>query len=251
MSWEPFVNRVIYRRDDVETPDTYPFCLPVLEGMKEIKLHPKLTYFVGENGSGKSTLLEAIAVAAGFNAEGGTKNFRFATESTESCLHNYLTLVRSARRERDGYFLRAESIYTFASEIDRLDREPGGGLPIKAYYGGISLHQRSHGEGQLAILTHRLGYDSLLIFDEPEAALSPTRQLSLLHLIHELVSKKRCQILMATHSPILMSYPDSLMLAVDQKLQPIDWQETEHYRLTRDFLNNPKTFLHHLLKGPQ
>lgn len=224
----------------------FPFTLPFLQDLKTFQLHPKVTYLVGENGSGKSTLLEALAVAAGFNAEGGTKNFNFSTKATHSSLDEYLTLVRGGRRERDGFFLRAESFYNVATEIERLDRIVPG---LLGSYGGVSPHVRSHGEGFLALVNNRFSRDSLLLLDEPESALSPARQLTLLQVIHRLVTQEGCQVVMATHSPILMSYPESLMLSIEDGLNPIDWRDTDHFRLTRDFLNNPEVFLKRLFRA--
>lgn len=205
-----------------------------------------VTFLVGENGSGKSTLLEAIAVAAGFNAEGGTRNFRFATKETQSELGAYVTL---ARREypRDGFFLRAESFYNVASYIDRLDDEPGLGARLIDSYGGVSLHNQSHGESFLALVEHRFGGQGLYLLDEPEAALSPSRQMSLLVLMDDLV-KRQSQFIIATHSPILMAFPGAQIYQLDEEgISSVAYEETEHYQLTRRFLNDHRRMLKYLL----
>ena len=165
-------------RDRIPHFDEYPFCIPAIKHLRQLKFHPKVTFFVGENGSGKSTLLEAIAVKYGFNAEGGNKNLQFATEETHSPLNEYICLERNAY-PTDGFFLRAESFYNVATQIDRLG--------VNFSYGKKSLHAQSHGEAFLSLLCNRLQGDGLYIFDEPEAALSPQRQLSVLTLIHRLV----------------------------------------------------------------
>lgn len=217
--------------------------------------HPLLfdrpvTFLVGENGSGKSTLLEAIAVACGFNAEGGTRNFRFSTCSTHSQLGDYLTPSRR-RYPRDGFFLRAESFYNVASYIDRLDDEPSFSPRLIDSYGGRSLHRQSHGESFLALVQHRFGGEGLYLLDEPEAALSPSRLLTLLGEIHRL-TESDSQLIIATHSPILMAYPDARIYLLSQEgIRPVAYQETEHYQLTRRFLENPERMLRYLLDEQQ
>jgi predicted ATPase len=214
--------------------------------LEAIRLHPSVTYLVGENGSGKSTLVEALAVAAGFNAEGGTKNFNFATSRTDSDLHQRLTLVRGARRERDGFFLRAESFCNVATEVDALEAvDPGTGM-LEAY-GGKSLHHQSHGESFLSLVQNRFNKDSLFFLDEPESALSPSRQLVLLAEIHRLV-RSGCQFVIATHSPILMSYPDSSMYWLSPEgVEERDWTETEHFQVMKAFMLRPEIVLRNLL----
>lgn len=192
-------------------------------------------------GSGKSTLVEAIAVAAGFNAEGGSRNFTFATRRSESELHRHLTLVRGSRRPTDGFFLRAESLFNVATEIENL------GVRLDDY-GGKSLHEQSHGESFLALAVHRFRGHGLYILDEPEAALSPSRQLAMLRLIHDLVAHKSAQLVIATHSPILMAYPHATIYLLDgQGIRSVDYEETEHYQVTRDFMTTREQFLRHLL----
>ena len=201
---------------------------------------------MGENGTGKSTLLEAVAVACGFNPEGGSRNFNFSTNATHSELHKCLRVVRRAY-PKDGYFLRAESLYNVATNIEELDRMPGFLPPLVDSYGGKSLHHQSHGESFLSLVQNRLGGNGLYLFDEPEAALSPMRQLTLLSEIDRLV-KSGSQLLIATHSPILMAYPGACILELSERgIHRVEYRETEHYRVTREFLENPERMVHYLL----
>ena len=195
-------------RDRVPSFDAYPFNLPAVRTLETLPLHRAVTFIVGENGSGKSTLLEALAVAAGFNAEGGSRNFNFHTRASHSELHRYLRLARSQKRPRTGFFLRAESYFNVATEIERLDAiDPG----LLQAYGGKSLHEQSHGESFIALMKNRFTGHGLYFLDEPEAALSPTRQMAALVRIHDLV-REGAQFIIATHSPILMAYPDATIL---------------------------------------
>lgn len=239
---------MVLLREKVHDFKRYPFSIPAIGKLETLKLHPKVTFFVGENGSGKSTLLEAIAVAAGFNPEGGSKNFSFSTRASESELHQALRLVRGVKRPRTGYFLRAESFFNVATNIEKLDEEPGG-PPIIASYGGKSLHEQSHGESFLALVKHRFGANGLYVLDEPEAALSPQRQLGLLKLIDDLVQKKDSQFVIATHSPIILAYPDATIFSLDGGGPPVEveYERTEHFALTRDFLLNRERYLKRLL----
>ncbi|MFN9476744.1 AAA family ATPase [Acidovorax sp.] len=238
-----FVSRITLLRDKVESFDQYPFSLSVVRALEQIDLHPHVNFFVGENGSGKSTLLEAIAVSLGFNAEGGSKNFSFGTRASHSDLHRYLRIAKGLRRPRDGYFLRAESFFNVATEIEKLDEDPMGGPPIIGAYGSRSLHEQSHGESFMALMMERFGGQGLYILDEPEAALSPQRQLATLARMRDLVEEKS-QFIIATHSPILMAYPDATIFHCGQEgIAPIAYQDTEHYRVTREFLMDPQRML--------
>jgi predicted ATPase len=233
-------------RTRIPSFDAYPFSLNAVRNLDALPLHRSVTFIVGENGSGKSTLLEALAVAWGFNAEGGTQNFRFDTRESHSPLHDYVQLSRGYKKPHNGYFLRAESFYNVATEIEELDKEPGG-RPIIASYGGVSLHAQSHGESFLALLLHRFSGNGFYILDEPEAALSPTRQMSALVRIHQLV-RAGAQFVISTHSPILMAYPEAWIYYLDEDgITRIIYEETEHYQLTRDFLNNHQMMLKVLL----
>ena len=243
-----YVSRITLRRDKVESFDHYPFSLPAIRSLEQIELHPKVTFFVGENGSGKSTLLEAMAVSLGFNAEGGSKNFQFSTRRSHSDLHEYLRIAKGVRRPRDGYFLRAESFFNVATNIEDLDAEPSFGPPVIESYGGRSLHEQSHGESFLALMTERFGGQGLYILDEPEAALSPQRQLAVLSRLHDLVRDKS-QFIIATHSPILMAYPDAQIFQCNAEgVSPVAYEDTEHFQVARDFLNHRERMLRVLME---
>lgn len=242
-----FLLEVRLERDKVPSFDAYPFALAAVRNLHSLVPHPAVTFLVGENGSGKSTLLEAIATICGFNPEGGTRNFNFATRPSHSPLHQYLTPVRGMRRPKDGFFLRAESMFNVATAIENLDKEPGG-PPIINSYGGVSLHEQSHGESFFAVFMERFGGNGLYLLDEPEAALSPTRQMALISRMHELV-RGGSQFIIATHSPILMAYPDADIIMLTQDgLGTVDYTETEHYRVTRDFLMNHEKMLRILME---
>ena len=226
---------------------SYVFQLPVVKNFKPIEFKSNVTFFIGENGCGKSTLLEAIAVCLGFNAEGGSKNFCFSTKETHSPLFEYLKISKGIKTPKDGYFLRAESFYNVASQIDELDSIPAAAPPISNSYGGKSLHVQSRGESFMSLVTNRFNGNGLYILDEPEAALSPSRQLALLSLINELVNLNS-QLIIATHSPILLAYPNADIYVINETgISLTPYKETEHYLLTKQFLNNPERMLDHLL----
>jgi predicted ATPase len=233
-----YISRISLQRDKVESFDRYPFSLPAVRSLETLELHPKMTFFVGENGSGKSTLLEAIAVSMGFNPEGGTKNFNFGTRASHSELDEYLRIAKGVRRPKDGFFLRAESFFNVATEIENLDAEPSLGPPVINSYGGNSLHERSHGESFLALLMNRFG---------GKAALSPQRQLTALARLHDL-ARDESQFIIATHSPILMAYPDAWIYEfTTEGVTRVSYEETEHFQVMRSFLANPERMLRTLL----
>lgn len=251
MKVRPYLAEVSLKRDEVSGYEAYPYSIPAVRELYSLEFDANVTFLVGENGCGKSTLLEAIAVAWGFNAEGGSKNFRFSTRSSHSNLSDSLRLVKSGRRPRDGYFLRAESFFNVATEIERMDAEPAFSPPVINSYGGQSLHEQSHGESFLTLVLERFGGNGLYILDEPESALSPMRQLALLRRMHQLVTDES-QFIVATHSPILMAYPDAKIYLLDGTgFTQVAYEDTEHYAVTKDFLNNPKRMLEMLLANDE
>jgi predicted ATPase len=244
-----YISSILF--DDKLDKNSYLNDLPIIKYLlkeKELSFSSNVTFFVGENGTGKSTLLEAIAVAYGFNAEGGSKNFTFSTNVTHSELFEHIT-VANRRHAKDGFFLRAESLYNVATNIDDMDKLPSFDAPVIEGYGGISLHKQSHGESFLSIVQNRFFGNGLYILDEPEAALSPNRLLSLIVEINSLV-KKDSQFIIATHSPILMTFPNAQILEFSQDgIKSVKYQDTEHFRLTKNFLENPEKMLHYLLEN--
>lgn len=246
--FDGYVMDVVQKRTHDWQADAYPFSLPAVRSWETLELHENVTFLVGENGSGKSTLIEAIAIAAGFNAEGGSRNFNFNTVRAHSDLHKYLRLVRGTRRPRDGYFLRAESYFNVATNINALDEGVAMGPPIIDSYGGVSLHNKSHGESFMALLQERFGGKGFYVLDEPEAALSPQRQIAFLKRLHELV-KADSQFVIATHSPIILAYPDAWTYHMTPEgPRRTDWETLEHVRLTRDFLMYPEAYLYKVME---
>jgi predicted ATPase len=227
--------------------DSYLHRIPAIRQLEEMPLefNKRVTFLIGENGTGKSTLIEAIAIACGFNPEGGSKSFTFSTSDSHSGLWKHISVSRNAY-PRDGFFLRAESFYNVATSIDEMDRSGFGPRLIDAY-GGISLHEQSHGESFLALVKNRFRGHGLYILDEPEAALSSNRLMQLLVKMHDL--EKDSQFLIATHSPILMSYPGAQILELDEEgMHEVDFRDTENYRITKAFLERPEVMYHHLFE---
>jgi len=222
--------------------DSYLRDLPVvryLAAVEELHFSAPVTFFVGENGTGKSTLLEAIAVESGFNGEGGSRDFHFSTRRSHSELYRYLTTIKTVSPQ-DGFFLRAESFYNTASFLEQNS--------TLRRYGGVSFHEQSHGESFLSLVVNRFDGNGLYLLDEPEAALSPSRLMSLLCGIDDLV-KRNSQFIIATHSPILMTYPQAQILQFSETgISQVPYWETEHFQLTKQFLNAPEQMLKHLLQ---
>lgn len=240
MKTHPYLSEVSLKPSAAAHADQFPFTLPVVRSLERLAMHPNVTFLVGENGSGKSTLLEAIAVALGFNAEGGSRNFNFSTRASHSTLHEHLRLVRGVSAPRDAYFLRAESFFNVSSEIERLG--------VLGNYGGRPLHERSHGEAFLTLFVERFRKQGFFILDEPEAALSPQRQLAMLSRLHDLV-EQQSQFIIATHSPILMAYPNATIYECGERgIHPVAYEDTEHYRVIHDFIANPKRMLDILME---
>ena len=239
-----YLNAIERTGGDFAGEDSYLQDIPAIKGLSLLELRQPVTFLVGENGSGKSTLLEAVALALGFNPEGGSRNFAFSTRDTHSGLYNYLRLHRGPYRPKDGFFLRAESFYNTATEVERLaDSGLSSSSDFLQGYGGKSLHHQSHGESFLSLVHSRFRGQGIYLLDEPEAALSPARQLTLLAEIHRLV-EDGSQLLIATHSPILMAYPKGeILLLGDGPIHPVEYRETEHYQITKSFLDHPERML--------
>jgi predicted ATPase len=222
-------------REKVADFSVYPYTIPAVAQLGRVELDPRVTFFVGENGSGKSTLIEAIAIRAGFNPEGGNKNFTGRNRPSESTLHECLRLARGARRERGGFFLRAETMFNVATEAEAYQA-----------HGWDNLHEKSHGESFLWLINERFRDSGLFILDEPEAALSPTRQLALLARMRQLVSAGS-QFIISTHSPILLAYPEAKILQLDREgMAQVTYRDTELYAVTKSFLLDPAAALRRL-----
>jgi predicted ATPase len=220
--------------DTVPDRDAFPFTIPAISGMSKLDLSAPVTCFVGENGSGKSTLLEALAIVAGLNAEGGTRNLRFSNRATESELHSHLRLSWRTRQHW-AFFLRAETFFATATAYEQHPDDP-----LRA------LHERSHGEQFIDAAIEKFQPGGLHLMDEPEAALSVVGQLKLIRRIHDLVPTK-AQFVFATHSPILLAIPDARIYEFSSEhIREVTYDEAEPVRLTRSFLDAPERFLHHL-----
>ena len=235
----PFITRVGLRPDAV---DGYAVDIPAIGSLAEtpIDLDPHVSFFVGDNGSGKSTLIEALAVACKLNPEGGGRlqMMSFSTRGSHSDLHKALVVERAEVRPANAFFLRAESFFNFATFSE--------GLRMEQVY-ERELHEQSHGESFLSLVLERFGPRGLYILDEPEAALSVHGQLALMRRMSELVALES-QFVVATHSPILLGYPDAAIFEFSESgIARIAYEESDPYRLTKSFLDDPAVFLHHLL----
>jgi predicted ATPase len=246
------LKKITILRDRVGDWKSYPFSVPAIAGLRELTLRSRTCFFAGENGSGKSTLLEAVAAHYGFGREGGNRNF--SNDSTESN-HSVDPLVRALRLSFDrrtgaGYFLRAESFFNTVSHMDALDKEESHSPPISDFYGGRSLHTRSHGETFFTLLDLKFRRNGLFLLDEPEAALSPQRQLSFIVLIHDVLRKfKDAQFIISTHSPLLLGYPKAQILSFDDgSIHEIDYEQTAPLQIVKRFVNDREGFLNELLE---
>lgn len=238
----PNLVEIRLEKEKIKDWNSYPFTVPVIKSFRNIKFKNKVTFFVGENGSGKSTFLEAIAENYGFGKEGGSRNISFETseENSSSKLGNILRLSWT-QKILGGYFFRAESFFNIASYIDDIQKIDG-----KAYrsYGGKSLHKQSHGESFLSLFQNRFSRGGFFLLDEPEAALSPQKQLSFLVILHQIVQNPNSQFIIATHSPILLAYPGAQIFSFDSpKLTEIKYEDTEPYQIVKSFLGNKEKFL--------
>jgi predicted ATPase len=248
---KPSISTAFVRRVEIKSADldrrSYPLNLPAFRGVHSLDLDPRMTIFVGENGSGKSTLVEAIAVAAGFNAEGGTINFNFATQRHRPELADHVRLVRGTLRPRTGFFLRAESFFNVATEIERLDEAPSVAARIGPAYGPKLLHEVSHGESFLALAMHRFGPSGLYVLDEPEAAMSPFGCFALLRRFHDLVLQGS-QFVIATHSPIMMAFPGALIYVLSESgPRQSKWEDLDHVKVLKEFISHRDVVMAELL----
>ncbi len=239
----PFLTRIRIEEDDLKP--VFPYNLPVFRGGLELQITSNVTFFVGENGSGKSTIIESIADKCGFNLSGGSIDHNYESAKKETSLSDVMRLSWFPVRVSEGFFMRAESFYNFASYLD--DKVENDEVKID-YYGGKSLHEQSHGESFLALFGNRFK-KGIFILDEPEAALSPSRLLSFMSIISELERSGKVQFLIATHSPILLCYPGATIFSLSENgIESVSYDETEHFQLTKQFLNDPELFLKHLIE---
>jgi predicted ATPase len=237
---KPYLQRITALFGDDVDWERHPYCVPAVRNLESISFHPDVTFFIGENGAGKSTVLESIALALGFGIDGGNKNISLNTAGERTPLQNALRLSKSYKTPRDGYFFRAESFHNVSTHLD--------GLNDRTSSSRDSLHARSHGEAFMAVLLNKFNGRGLYLLDEPEAALSPNRQLAALSAIHQLVEDES-QFIIATHSPILLAYPNAKILLFDGTgISEVAYEDTEHYAVTRDFLNHYPRRLELLLK---
>nr|WP_295972128.1 AAA family ATPase [uncultured Bacillus sp.] len=243
-----YIRSVHLNEERIASYDNFPLNLPAIRHFQDIDLHPNVTYIIGENGMGKSTLLEGISIALGFNPEGGSLNFRFSSYDSHSNLEQYLRIAKGVYRAQDSFFFRAETFYNVATNIEEMDKEPFIGRKVIDSFGGKSLHEQSHGEAFFAAFTERFQGNGLYILDEPEAALSPLRQLSMLSRIHDLVNQGS-QFIISTHSPIIMAYPHAKIIQLSEDgMEEVRLEETYHYSIMKQFFDDRQRLLHHLFQ---
>ncbi|MGD7009268.1 AAA family ATPase [Metabacillus sp. 84] len=244
-----FLRSIRLRHSNSSLPNAYPYSIPAIRNIKELVFDSSVTFFCGENGSGKSTLLEAIAYQCGFNTAGGSRSNFYDADASQSDLGEHLQLSWFPKTS-SGFFFRAESFFQFASHIDEQAKMHPSALES---YGGKSLHHQSHGESFLSLFTNRFGSgNAIYLLDEPEAALSPQRQLSLIRIIHDLTREGEAQFIIATHSPILLGYPNaSIRLFGGGEIVETEYERTEHYQLTKYFLDHREKLLAEIFKDEE
>lgn len=232
-----FIQGVLFDWNEIE-PNSYIRAIKSLRDVEKIEFQSPVTLFVGENGTGKSTLLEAIAVAHGFNPEGGTKNYVFSTYDSHSELCDAIRIAKGYRKEKWGYFLRAESFYNVATQEEKY---------ADIAHPSMQYHKKSHGESFLDLAQDNIKPNGLYLLDEPEAALSPQRQLTLLTQIYK-CANDGAQFIIATHSPILLGIPNAQIFCFDNgKIHTCTYEETDSYKITEMFINNRQSLLQKLL----
>lgn len=236
-----YLKRITLNWERIENRNEYPFNVPAVANLDSLDLDHNVVFFVGENGTGKSTLLEAMAYQCGFSIGGGGRNNDLGLSDASALLASIIRLSWMPK-VTSGFFLRAETFFDFAKYLDEMGNYDA--------YGGKSLNEQSHGEAFLSLFLNRFWGKSLYILDEPEAALSPQRQFALLSIIHDLEQSNNAQFIIATHSPILMAYPGAVIYQCDEDgFELVNYEETDHYRLTKAFLNNPDKFFKELFRG--
>ncbi|MEG7357703.1 AAA family ATPase [Bacillus inaquosorum] len=240
-----FLKKVTLLRDKISDFDRFPFSIPAISQLNEVLFTSQVTFFVGENGSGKSTLLEAIADKCEFNTAGGSRNNLYELQESDSLLGDHIRLSWLPK-VTNGFFLRAESFYHLSLHLDEMEKDAP--QPYRSY-GGRPLHKQSHGESFMSLFRHRFKEKSIYLLDEPEAALSPARQLAFLRVVYDLVKGGNVQMIIATHSPILLGYPNANILSFDGgRIHHTEYENTEHVQLTRYFLGQREKILAELFR---
>lgn len=229
---DAFVRSAEILWNEVPDADAYPFDIPAIASLRKLRFDKGITFFCGENGTGKSTLLEAVGIAFGFNPEGGSRNYTFSTRPTHSQLHEYIRLDRSLQRPLDGYFVRSDTLFNLISATDELEDD-------QRYYDGVSLHARSHGESIMTLITHRFGPEGFYILDEPETGLSQSGQIALACELTRL-RDAGCQLVIATHSPILLALPGATVYQFDDEIREIDGKDSLEWIMMRRFMDDPE-----------
>lgn len=245
----PYLKKISFNWNKISNTNKYPFNIPAIRSVSSIDTNHNVIFFVGENGSGKSTLLEAVAYKCGFSIKGGSKNAIINSDLDDLSLDSIITLSWMPKIT-NGFFLRAETLFDYAEYLEELASDPYVSRgDVYASYGGKELYAQSHGESFFSLFEHRFKKKGIYILDEPEAALSPQHQLAFLRRLHQLEKESKSQFIIATHSPILMAYPNAVIYSFDnEKISRISYEESEHYQLTRDFLNNKERYFKYLFE---